>query len=406
MPLAAKSAAVEEFVGLYGPYQVSELVLQRIWLEGAFDLPRLADGEGRAVRVVSPGHWNRLDGPDFKGAVVQIGDETFEGDVEVHFAEGDWRQHGHDKDPAYDGVVLHVVYRPPQNGKRAPVETSQGKPVPTAALLPLLWYSLEEYASDDSIVGSAGVEIRAELEPLLALDVGSRRRELAALAKERWELKLHFARQRVERLGWEGACHQSALEILGYSKNRIPMLLVAGSYGVAAFAGEEASLEALWSAGRDKWRLRGCRPANHPRARLLRYRDWAQERPDWPLRLRRLFPEFAVRAEASAEAGEMGSAGERKRLGVVELARRVEDSVLAGSLSGARAATLAADGFLPLLGAETGTDLFPLWFHWPMGDGPESCAETLRRLRVVEPRVMPSCNGWLQGALALRNRAG
>ena len=37
MPLLESDSRVEEFHGYYGPYHVRELLLQRIWLDGAFD---------------------------------------------------------------------------------------------------------------------------------------------------------------------------------------------------------------------------------------------------------------------------------------------------------------------------------------------------------------------------------
>jgi len=64
--------SVEEFQGLYGPFQVSELVLQRIWLKAAFDTSRMRDDKGRPVDLIHPGDWNRLSGPDFKNATVSI----------------------------------------------------------------------------------------------------------------------------------------------------------------------------------------------------------------------------------------------------------------------------------------------------------------------------------------------
>jgi len=38
---------VEEFQGFYGPFQVSELLIQKVWLQGAFDGTRLKDHWGR-----------------------------------------------------------------------------------------------------------------------------------------------------------------------------------------------------------------------------------------------------------------------------------------------------------------------------------------------------------------------
>lgn len=66
--------------------------------------------DGKRVRVVYPGIRVGNSGPDYKEAVVRFGSgaETT-GDVELHLDSHDWYRHGHNTDPAYDGVVLHVV---------------------------------------------------------------------------------------------------------------------------------------------------------------------------------------------------------------------------------------------------------------------------------------------------------
>ena len=69
------SPTVEGFQGLYGPFQVSELVLQRIWLRAAFDTSRVRDDKGRPVDLTHPVDWNRLSGPDLKNATLSIGGE-------------------------------------------------------------------------------------------------------------------------------------------------------------------------------------------------------------------------------------------------------------------------------------------------------------------------------------------
>ena len=69
------SSRVKEFEGLHGPYQVSELVLQRIWLRAAFDTSRMWDDKGRRVDLTHPLDWNRLSGPDLKYATLSIGGE-------------------------------------------------------------------------------------------------------------------------------------------------------------------------------------------------------------------------------------------------------------------------------------------------------------------------------------------
>ena len=65
--------------------------------------------DGRRVRIIDQGRLNTDAGPDFFNASVQIGDETWAGNVEIHVRASDWYRHHHDTDPAYDSVILHVV---------------------------------------------------------------------------------------------------------------------------------------------------------------------------------------------------------------------------------------------------------------------------------------------------------
>lgn len=68
---------------------------------------RLADG--RLLRVVFPGVPGGGSGPDFTGAMVDIDGDLVRGAVELHLRHSGWFAHGHDRDPAYREVALHVV---------------------------------------------------------------------------------------------------------------------------------------------------------------------------------------------------------------------------------------------------------------------------------------------------------
>ena len=68
--------------------------------------------DGRKGRVLHPGFKNHEAGPDFRGAMVQIdGEPPRQGDVEVDLRSSGWRAHGHDRNPAFKNVVLHVVWK-------------------------------------------------------------------------------------------------------------------------------------------------------------------------------------------------------------------------------------------------------------------------------------------------------
>lgn len=401
MSHSTRLQSVEEFHGPYGPYQVSELVLQKIWLEQAFDVTRLRDQTGRKVEVEHPGTWNRLEGPDFKDALLRIDGVEVRGDVEVHFSQADWKAHGHDQDVAYEKVVLHVLYFSPSKG--APVSrTRSGAAFATVALLPLLWYSLEEYAGDDSLIASTGVDLRPEVEELLNFSSVERKRKLQEFAQYRWTMKLHYAAQRIERLGWEGACHQSALEVLGYARNRVPMLMIAERYSLGEFAGGELSIDDLTNIGEGRWRYSGCRPANHPKLRLRQYLEWTSEAEDWPTRLLDLSSD--IEPDARPIDSELwGTQAMRSQLGIPGIRKFLSEEVLLSKIGGQRADTLWCDALFPLLAVRGSLDGFALWFHWNAGNGPASCTEALRLLQVLERGRTPMSNGWLQGVLGLKS---
>lgn len=106
------SALVEELAAQREP------LLQACWAHRLWrGTPRTRDGT--AVAVDFPGLLNRGPGPDFTGARLRLGGEAVQGDVEVHLDEADWWRHGHEADPRYSGVVLHLVLREAPPERRA-----------------------------------------------------------------------------------------------------------------------------------------------------------------------------------------------------------------------------------------------------------------------------------------------
>lgn len=65
--------------------------------------------DGRTVEIIDAGIPNTNAGPDVFNAKVRIGDTVWAGNVEFHRVASDWLRHGHQKDRAYQSVVLHVV---------------------------------------------------------------------------------------------------------------------------------------------------------------------------------------------------------------------------------------------------------------------------------------------------------
>lgn len=111
------------------PSEMAEAELQRLWQQAIFP-ENLASEEGHRLRILSPGWLNKSGGPDFSNAQIDFNGEIFTGDVEIHHRINDWYAHRHDRDPAYNNVVLHVVSDVPgENTPRA--VTQDGRAIAT-----------------------------------------------------------------------------------------------------------------------------------------------------------------------------------------------------------------------------------------------------------------------------------
>ena len=71
--------------------------------------PSVTLTDGRTAEIIDPGRLNTDAGPDFFNAKVRVEGRIWAGNVEIHQRASDWHRHGHDRDRAYDSVILHVV---------------------------------------------------------------------------------------------------------------------------------------------------------------------------------------------------------------------------------------------------------------------------------------------------------
>lgn len=90
---------------------VKEEILHVVWKFGLVNLLNCYTSDGQKIEVVTPGTYNALDsGPDFLAAKIRIDNTLWVGNVEIHTKTTDWYNHLHHLDPAYQNVILHVVY--------------------------------------------------------------------------------------------------------------------------------------------------------------------------------------------------------------------------------------------------------------------------------------------------------
>lgn len=384
-----KQVHVAEIEGEYGPLTVSEQLVQKIWARGEFRRTDLFTQEGASLEIVDLGTWNRLAGPDFKNVAIKVDGQPLNGDAELHFFESDWVAHGHERDPAFANVILHILVFPNKSAK----QTSGCFVKHSLLFLDLLPQGLESYAEEEALgVLAAGEETALE-ESFLSVPLSERIPQLVEAAEKRWSAKVAYAAQRIALLGWEEACHHTALEILGYRYNRAAMLFVAGDYSLKSLRSGGFSAIDLYEAGKGRWRLSGTRPANLPLHRLTQYQDWVESKPHWPGDLESL----------AADMSGVGSYSvmeiDRKALKISGLRAQISKSIVADFVGGTRIENLICDGFLPLMAARRENSLFAHWYHWFPGDIPSVLKKLIKTTCKDANPKLPLCNGSIQGAL-------
>ncbi len=298
---------------------IPESVIAQIWQRQLVKKKALVTSDGQLVEVIYPGRANRSGGPDFRGAIIAIRDEFLRGDVEVHLRSSGWQAHGHDRNPAFSGVILHVVMWDDTPCSRRPRE---GKPIPIlplyrclqAPLEKILWKVAQPPVSNDPC---AGVRHRLGGESL--------ERVLDDLGEARFRDKVARFRDGLS-IGEAGqVLYEGLMEALGYSKNkeafrelaqRLPLrameglvrdqgpeardlILQALLLGTAGFLRTSrhgpgaAPLRKAWSSlgggacmAETSWHFTAVRPGNHPtrrleaaRALILRFLDGGAYRP-------------------------------------------------------------------------------------------------------------------------------
>lgn len=81
-----------------------------IWLQQLFNHSNLKSKSGKQLSIINQGVRQFDSGPDFSNATIQIEQFKLVGNIEIHSNDIDWEMHNHNKDAAYNSVILHVVW--------------------------------------------------------------------------------------------------------------------------------------------------------------------------------------------------------------------------------------------------------------------------------------------------------
>jgi hypothetical protein len=274
---------IAEPAAAYGGPPLSEADLVRLWEGQRFPAGALVSRDGPALRVAYRGRLAGGPGPDFRDAVIAAGGQEWRGDVELHVAASAFRQHGHHRDPAYDNLVLHVVFWDDESGE---TRLACGRSVPTLALAPWVARRADELRRWLARPARWQEPCRTALARLGPAAVAAVLEE-AGDARFREKADAFAAALAVAKE--EEVLYRGLLEGLGYSRNRDPfrrlaealpwralrrllaperlqgrvMAAEAALLGMAGFLPPELSAEPYVAALQERWRAQSERDMRH-----------------------------------------------------------------------------------------------------------------------------------------------
>ena len=197
---------------------VPEIELQARWFSGEFGR-EFRSVDGRALRVIQFGIWNREAGPDFAEAAISIDEgEPLRGAIELDMDARDWERHGHATNPAYESVVLHVFF---QSGSVAAFSRA-----PSNRAVPQLRLDLSAVAGLPPNPVPLAAPGRC-VAPLKDLDLPTVRGVLEGAAQFRVQRKAARLARLREARGEDEALYQALAETLGYKSNKLPFALLS-----------------------------------------------------------------------------------------------------------------------------------------------------------------------------------
>nr|WP_293842298.1 DUF2851 family protein [uncultured Arsenicibacter sp.] len=195
---------------------MSESFIYFLWQYQYFDHHQLRTTDGDPIQILYPGFRNNHAGPDFTDARLLINNVEWVGTVEIHVNASDWFQHCHQHDPAYDNVILHLVWQADRI-----VQRTDGTVIPTLSLQdrtnPQLLSRFETlHTSADPIPCSGHWPQLSTLTIMSMLDQALPGR----LERKAGDVLTILSQT---RLDWEEATYQLLAVNLGFNVNAGPM---------------------------------------------------------------------------------------------------------------------------------------------------------------------------------------
>jgi hypothetical protein len=275
---------------------MNEQYLHLIWKLKRLPFHHIRTVSNEEIDILNVGLYNTDSGPDFFNGKIVMNGIRHHGNIELHVRSSDWYLHKHQQDPAYNSVILHVVYEYDQ-----PVFV-QGKELPTIELKPWIdWQHFElfkqnipvnfQIACSHALFDVPQAIQRTQLDKMGRVRLERKSREL--YPENRMDLSLHHLLIRAFAVAFGAKTNALPFRELSHCLPHEKLLKAslqektAIIFGIAGFLSEmpqdsyHDQLTFEWrflkhklqlrSLRKETWKFKGCLPAGFPTIRLAQF---------------------------------------------------------------------------------------------------------------------------------------
>jgi len=203
------------------PEAFPERRVQEIWQDYLPGRTDLLTEDNEPVEIVYPGRPNDDRGADLRDAIIATRQGRLRGDIEIHVKSSGWWAHHHHRDPAYNRVILHVVF---WNDTAAAVVLQNGHKVPTLAL-----HKFIEVPGDRSVppIYPAVIAPMPCRNTFHRRDTGFISSILEEAGEQRFLSRVEGFREALSREGVGQTLYEGIMAALGYARNKDAMAELA-----------------------------------------------------------------------------------------------------------------------------------------------------------------------------------
>jgi len=277
---------------------MNEQILYFVWKYKLYNQKELQTESGEKIEILSLGIQNFDAGADFINAKIKIANVIWAGNIEIHLRSSDWYAHKHHENPAYNNVILHIVYEYDKD-----IFNRKNEKIPTLVLKPddVLLKKYQKLVGKDDILSCK--------DDLNLIDGFKLKMWLNNVLFERLNEKTSIIKDKLQRNknNWEETFYQIVARNFGFKLNAEPFERLAMSlplkflakhhdnllqieallFGQAGFLNEENNNEYYLQLKREythlskkfslkpiekhNWKFLRTRPVNFPTIRIAQF---------------------------------------------------------------------------------------------------------------------------------------